>query len=309
MLGLPPIENLEGFSSQTRISKNTLYLFSKFGDSYYKTYTIPKKSGGSRLIAQPSRSLKAAQAWLLKNILESLKVSSSCKGFEKDTNIANNAKPHVGANAIMTLDIDNFFPSINANQVYTIYRTIGYSPKMAAIFTSTCTYKGALPQGGVCSPKLSNLVCLQLDTRIQGFVGKRGVVYTRYADDLSFSSLAPSRLIPLYPIISKILKDEGFNLNDAKTRISGPSRAKRVTGLIVTDKRVGIGRKKLHLIRAKIHQLSLQPSNTPNSNKEILHINGWLSYIKSVDKPRWNILSSYIKNLKDKRPTSLLSLL
>ena len=187
MLGLPVITTIDDFSEITHISKYTIFQLSFHSDKYYKTYSIPKKSGELRTISQPSKKLKGLQSWILVNILNELKVSSSCKGFEKGSSTADNAKPHKGANIILTLDLKDFFPTVKRNQVYSIFKAVGYNKTISTILTNICTFEGALPQGSPCSPKLANLSAWSLDVRIQGYVGKRGISYTRYADDLSFS--------------------------------------------------------------------------------------------------------------------------
>jgi RNA-directed DNA polymerase len=147
LLGLPSINSIDDFSSISHLSKGLIYRLSKYTDKYYFEYDIPKKSGGVRKISQPSTELKALQAWINRFILQRLSVSIACKGFEKNTCIADNASPHIGANAILTLDIEEFFPSIKVNQVWSVFRTVGYSPRISAILASICTCNGFLPQG------------------------------------------------------------------------------------------------------------------------------------------------------------------
>lgn len=303
MLGLPVINSLYDFSKLTHLSKRSVFRFSSYSEHFYREYELPKKGGGVRLISQPNRSLKAAQAWILRNILDGLHVSAVCKGFEKGENILSNARPHQGANVILNLDLENFFPSVKAEQVCSVFKAIGYNPIIAGIFTSMCTYNGKLPQGAPTSPKLSNLTCLRLDNRLQGYVGKKGIVYTRYADDLSFSSFSQGRILSLLPMIKKIIKEEGFEINGSKTRIWGPSRSKKVTGLVICEDKAGIGRKRLHEIRAKIHKVCFL-NNAEDHRKEIEHIKGWLAFVKTVDEDRWKILNSYISSLKVKYPKS-----
>ena len=150
-----------------RISKGTLYNFSQHNSFYYNTFKIPKNNGGHRLIAQPSRSLKAIQAWILRNILEKLNSSSSSKGFEMGTSILDNAIPHQEANAILSIDLEDFFSNIKSNWVFCVFRSLGYDYVISSILTTLCTYNGYLPQGGPCSPKLSNLVCLSPGFKIR----------------------------------------------------------------------------------------------------------------------------------------------
>jgi len=304
-LGLPVIQTVDDFSQITHVSKYTLYQLSKHADKYYKTYTIPKKSGKLRTICQPSKKLKGLQSWILVNILAKLKVSSSCKGFEKGSSIANNAEPHKSANAVLALDLKDFFPTVKRNQVYSIFKTVGYNTTISAILTNMCTFEGALPQGSPCSPKLANLSAWMLDVRIQGYVGKRGITYTRYADDLSFSALSPSKVVKIIPMIKSIIKNENFEVNPVKTRVAGPARAKKVTGLIIADDTFGIGKQKYKELRAKIYHLTL---STEQANTKLLYeVNGWLAYLNSVDKKRLSKANKFISELAVKHPSTLVA--
>lgn len=147
MLGLPVLKNLEDLSRLRHISENTIYQLSKHSDKFYKTYTIPKKSGGTRQISHPSKKLKGLQAWILRDILCRLKVSRSCKGFEPHTSTVDNVMPHLGANIVLTLDLKDFFPSVKREYVYNIFHSIGYNTLVSTILTNLCTYNGILPQG------------------------------------------------------------------------------------------------------------------------------------------------------------------
>lgn len=305
MLGLPVMQTVDGFSQITHVSKYTIYQLSKHSDKYYKIYTIPKKSGAFRTICQPSKKLKGLQSWVLINILDKLKVSSSCKGFEKGSSTANNAEPHKGANAILTLDLKDFFQTVKRNQVYNIFKAVGYNKTISAILTNICTFNGVLPQGSPCSPKLANLSAWGLDVRVQGYVGKRGITYTRYADDLSFSALSPSKVVRIIPMIKSIIKNENFEVNPAKTRIAGSGRSKKVTGLIVADNTFGIGKQKYKELRSKIYHLTL-PTEQKNT-KLFNEVNGWLAYLNSVDKRRLNKAKEYIAELAAKYPSTLVT--
>lgn len=306
-MGLPVINDLGDFSRFTHLSTKLLFKLSKFSDKYYKTYPIKKNKGGERIISQPSKALKALQSWILHNILNKVNVSEVSKGFEKGSSILDNASPHLNANAILVIDIENFFPSISTQKIYTIFHSLGYNSLISTIFKNICCYNGSLPQGSPCSPKLSNIVCFRLDSRIQGYVNKKGIIYTRYADDLTFSSTHPNRLRTLLPFLEKILKEEGFNLNADKTRVMGNSRAKKVTGLIISDSDVGIGKRAYKKLRAKIFQLST--AENIKNYKLLSHVQGYLSFLKSVDKIRYQRAITYITYLKIKNPKSPLEVL
>jgi len=304
LLGLPVIEDIEDFSALTHLSKYTIYQLSKHSDKYYHCYEITKKSGKKRLICQPSRKLKALQAWILVNILNKLKVSESCKGFEIGSSIADNARPHIEANTVLNMDLKDFFPTVPRNKVFNIFKSIGYNDLTSTIFTNLCVYNESLPQGSPCSPKLANLVSWRLDARIQGYVGRRGITYTRYADDLTFSGLNPQIVCKIPSQIERIVNDEGFQINNAKTHISGSSRSKTITGLVLSNDSFGIGKKKYKLLRAKLHRLT-KPSE--QKNLELLsHVNGYLAFLKSVDMKRFKKVKIYIKELNEKYPKSLI---
>ena len=308
LIGLPPIDTLEEFSSVTHLSKGLIYRLSRFADKNYLTYKLAKKSGGYRMIAQPSAELKALQGWILKNILDRLTVSPACKGFELKSSIIDNANPHIGALAVLCLDLEDFFPSIKVNQIWSVFHTLGYNLRIAGVLASLCTFQGALPQGSPASPKLSNLISIKMDKRLLGYASKRGIIYTRYADDLSFSAMSYIKLAKSYPFFTEIIKSEGFQLNAAKTRFAGPARQHRITGLVVNDKHAGIGRVKLHKIRSKINHLC-RYSKTQIPNESVKHVVGWLAFIKSVDTTRYSILARYVRDLQAKYTDSGVSLL
>lgn len=304
MLGLPIIQSIDDFSHITHLSKYTLYQLSEKSNFHYKKFPLKKKTGGTRTICQPSKNLKGLQSWILVNILNKLKVSDSCKGFEKGSSIGDNARPHINANCILTIDLSDFFGTVTDIQVYNVFKSIGYNKLISTMLTNICTYDGSLPQGSPCSPKLANLVTWKLDKRIQGFVGKRGITYTRYADDLSFSGLHPANTVQVLPVVKSIIEDEGFKINPKKTRVAGASRAKIVTGLVISNNKFGIGKTKYRILRSKIFHLT-KPKEQKNIDL-LNEVNGWMAYLKSVDKSRFNKVFKYVSKLKKEHPKTLV---
>lgn len=297
-IGLPPIQSLEDFARETRLSEPFIKYLAFRSEYLYKVYEIPKRSGGAREIAQPSRDLKAVQGWILRNILDKLASSEHSKGFERGGSILENASAHVGSSFILSMDLEDFFPTITGRQVFGIFDSIGYSRAIGHILANLCLYKGRLPQGAPTSPKLANLVCARLDARINGYAGPKGIVYTRYADDITLSAQTSERVSRAKDFLPTIIRGEGFRVNKAKTKISGTMMRKEVTGLVVTSDYVGIGRQRLRELRAKIHYLFLDRSN------DFAHIRGWLAYVQSVDKRAFVKLSSYIARLRERYPMS-----
>lgn len=311
LFGIPNISTLDKLSELTHVSKSTLYKLSKQSHLYYHEYEIPKKSGGLRKISQPSSKLKGIQSWILVNILNKLQVSNSCKGFEKNTSIKDNVAPHAGANSILVVDIKDFFPSIYSRYVYNIFKIIGYNPLISTIFTNICTLDNALPQGSPCSPKLANLFAWKLDLRLQQYVGRKGVIYTRYADDLTFSSINPYKLIKILPTVKEIIKDEKLQINITKTRFIGISKCRKITGLVLSDESFGIGKRKYKKIRSKIFKLrnvaKIDDNLEKRKNIQLKEIYGWMAFIKNVDIDRYERMLKYISVLNDKYPDSIIS--
>ncbi len=236
-------------------------------------------------------------------VLDKVAVSANCKGFQKGTSIVDNVMPHIRANAILSLDLANFFDTIDGRRVFLLFRSLGYNDLIASLFTNICIFKNRLPQGSPCSPKLANIISWKLDIRIQAYVGKRGITYTRYADDMTFSGLHPKQVKRIYPVVEKIIEQEQFELNEAKTRVATTRKAKKVTGLIISGRSFGVGHKQYRLLRSRIHHLTKEDSQ----NEKLLNsVQGYLYFLKSVDLKRFNKVKEYINNLKEKHPNTLV---
>jgi RNA-directed DNA polymerase len=308
LLGLPTVNSIEDLAFHTRLSEKKIYQLWRRTPYQYRLFDIPKASGGTRRISHPSRDLKAVQAWILHTILRPLRPSRASVGFESGECILQNAQPHIGARVTMSMDIESFFPSVRANRVFVLFRWLGYADWTSSLLTTLCTLDGALPQGAPSSPKLANLVCLRLDRRIMGYVGRSGIAYTRYADDLTFSAFSQTALARATRFIRRIVESEGFILNEAKTRIAGPGRCHRATGLVISSDDAGIGRKTLRSIRARIHDLCAFDRASAPADR-IAHLLGWLAFIRNVDPKRHRILCEYIRRLSARCVDSSVDLL
>lgn len=300
-LGLPVMSTLGDMSREMRLSSEVLNLLIYRADEFYKVYSLAKKGSGKgvRTICQPSRKLKALQAWVLRNILDKLHSSPFSTGFEKGQSIKDNATPHVGSNFMLNIDLEDFFPNISANKIYTVFSSLGYNQKIASALTKICCYKNNLPQGSPASPKLANLVCIKLDHRIQGYSGMRGIVFTRYADDITLSAQTLIKINKAKDFLLSIVPNEGMIVNKSKIVISGPRRQKKVTGLIISHDSLGIGREKYREIKSKIHYLAVgRPS-------DIEHVRGLLSFVRSVDEKNYRRLIGFAQKMSKKYHTTL----
>ena len=290
--GLPKIRSLGDLSAHTRISTLRLWRLIYKNEEAYSTFYLPKKSGGQRRISHPNSFLKRVQRWILRNILERLHPAQSCYGFLPDSKLRTHAQQHVNSTAVLILDIENFFPSISIARIVRVYKEAGYSATGAWILARLCTSNGTLPQGAPTSPQLANLACHRLDRRLEEFAERRRLVYTRYADDLTFSGLSMSGLAKACSFITHMVKDSGFRLNNKKTRLVGPSGAKVVTGLVLAPGQVGVGRRRLRDLRARIHRAHLR-----SDEQAISSLQGWLDYVSDVDPDRYRTLVAYVKRL------------
>ena len=204
------------------VDPKRLFGLSNSSKRFYKKYTIPKPSGGVREIRQPSKEMKAVQAWILRNILDKLAPSEHATAFIQGKGLSENVSPHSNNRYFVCLDIQDFFPSINFHRVKHLFKIIGYFSYAPSILANLCTCDIGLPQGGVTSPSISNLIASRLDRRLLGYTSRRNITYTRYADDMTFSSNNRAALNKSINTIKKIIESEKFTPHPNKFRIMGP---------------------------------------------------------------------------------------
>lgn len=297
-LELPQFSTILELSDIMKLSEQTLYHLSYRVERFYKIVRIPKKSGGFRNLACPSEDLKAVQAWILRNILDKLRTEESATGFKSGMGIFENVQRHAENLYILCMDIEDFFPSTPRKHVYNLFRSLGYNKHISLVLTNYCTYKDGLPQGGVTSPALSNILNIRLDRRISGYTNRKNIIYTRYADDITLSSNNVEKLIKAKEVIKKIIEDEGYKVNDKKTRILRPGARRKVTGLIISDKKqFGIGKQTKRILRAKIHHLETKVTNKDEYYKLRAHIMGWMAFLKGHDHTAAKQLEEYWRKI------------
>ena len=235
-------------------------------DKAYTKFEIPKKSGGNRIITVPSTSLKILQ-FKLNQVFKSIyKPKFSTHGFAAGKSILTNAQQHLKQKYILNLDLEDFFPSINFGRVRGLLMAKPYNctPKVATVLAQICCYDNQLPQGSPSSPILSNMICAKLDSQLQRLAKKHRCIYTRYADDITFStfrykfpqSLAyystESNEFALGGSINQIIEKNGFTVNLSKVRLQSKYGHQEVTGIIVNEK-LNVNRKYIRNIRAILH--------------------------------------------------------
>lgn len=223
----------------------------------YTRFTIKKKSGGIREIKAPFPKLKEIQR-AINNILQLVyTVQEQAFGFVPSRNITDNARLHIGSGFVLNIDIQDFFPSIHFRRVKKMlekspFHLTAEREPLAFLIANLCTEEGVLPQGAPTSPILTNIICQRLDRRLQELANQYKAIYSRYADDITFSSNDFIFTRRFMQRLEKILKDDRFILNQEKTRIQGKAFRQEVTGLTVNEK-VNVSRQFYRSYRTLLH--------------------------------------------------------
>lgn len=257
----------------------------------YHEVEIPKKmQGETRKLLLPSIKLKYMQRWILDNILYTQKCNSVVTGFVPNKSIVDNARPHINKKYVLKLDIQDFFPSINKDQVFLIFKNFGYTNSLANTLSNICVYQEKLPQGAPSSPYIANLVCRKMDSRFLGLCKKNNLNYSRYADDITISGGKSVYKFKKYFI--SIIGDESFYVNEKKVKLLKKGDRKQVTGIIVNEK-LSVPKEMIRELRRDIYYLTKygvdshlrRIGKTTTSNyKE--HLFGTAKYIYMVDKDK-----------------------
>lgn len=293
----------------------------------YKTFTVPKQSGGVRTISAPCPQLKLLQRRLsdiLQSCWEEINVEKKIidptshefirqpisHGFRKGASILTNASVHRGRRFVFNVDIKDFFDSINFGRVYGFFlknRDFALTETVAKVLAAISCHDGKLPQGSPCSPVISNLIGQILDIRLAQLARRYGCSYSRYADDLTFSTnersfpcaIAVSNIDRSWTVgaaLCKTIEKCGFELNSKKTRMQYRNSRQVVTGLVV-NRRINTRSEYRRLTRAMTHHLlttgkfqitemkpdtfgALVPTKVDGS---IRHLQGMFGFIDWID--------------------------
>ncbi|MBA3040264.1 MAG: TIR domain-containing protein [Alphaproteobacteria bacterium] len=287
---------------------------------YYKQFQIPKKKGGMRDISKPVRGLALAQDRFAAILLRKYEPKQFVKGYVKGQSFLTNAQYHERQRWVLNIDIKDFFPSIGFARVRGLFLSnyFGFNERVATILARITTFQDGLPQGASTSPVIANIIAHNLDKRLVEIAIKERLRYTRYADDITFSSsqkvipssvikswepLNGTRTIVLGNGITDAFRSARFEVNEKKTRILFPSERQEVTGLIV-NRKANVWRSDISLLRMKLHsarvhgaskaaKLWLKTSENPIHFWQ--HIEGWLSYILQVRGPNDAVVAKLCK--------------
>lgn len=275
----------------------------------------------TRLISIPPESLMAVQSWIVRNILQYVDPHEASCAFHPGSRPYYAAAEHCGCEFLLKVDIEDFFHSISEGSIAAVFEDIGFqkllSFEMARLVTEPidrsrpvpnpselwpkitfyqCEYEGMLPQGAPTSPMLANLVMRDVDEKLAQLSRRHGMRYTRYADDLAFSSpkKSPSTLGAVRAFRTKVLtvlKEAGFKPNLRKTVIRGPGSRKIVLGMLVDGDLPRLTREFKDMLRLHLHYLS-SPQHGPSAHAKVRrtgvsslyhHVRGLIAWAQCVE--------------------------
>ncbi|MFJ5452462.1 retron St85 family RNA-directed DNA polymerase [Pectobacterium jejuense] len=258
----------------------------------YKVFYINKKnSSEKREVAQPSKEIKEIQRAIVKTLLENIPIHSCAKAYMKNSSIYDNALPHKDNEFLLKMDFRDFFPSIKPLDFLYFLEKNGliFNAFEGAIITNYLFWrrkgerKLSLCIGAPSSPIISNIIMHDIDSEISKYCEKEEILYTRYADDLTFSADNIVKLQKIYEFISNLInrtEHPKLLINKEKTRYIGKGRSKRVTGVVITHEgELGVGR----YLRKKIRSMIYLYSKKKLKREDIPYLHGMLSHINNIE--------------------------
>lgn len=305
------IETRDDFFNCLKIPrKNMTYLLYRKGtENSYHTFIIKKKNGGERTINAPDDKLKLVQKRLASLLWETQKnfwINNNINpnishAFEKEKSIITNAQIHRNKRFILNIDLEDFFYSFHFGRIKGFFEkdmNFKVPQEVALIIAQIACYKGTLPQGAPSSPIITNLICKILDFRLLKLARRYKLDYTRYADDLTFSTNNQIFLNQKETFMRKVegeIERAGFKINTKKTRFQYDTSRQEVTGLIV-NKKVNVSREYYKNTRAMANNLYKNGEFMINGiTGTISQLEGRFSFINQID--RYNNNLEYKKSL------------
>ena len=281
------------------LSRTDLFAMTRNPEKWYYPVVLNKRNGGLRQLHVPFPKIRCVQQIILQSILSKMPLSPYAMAYRRGRSVLHNASPHCSKTYLLKMDICDFFGSIRFDQVYRAVFHTGHFPKqIGAMLTSLCCYQEHLPQGAPTSPALSNLVMRHFDDAMGAWCERHGVTYTRYSDDLTFSS--DKSLYGVYRKAKQFLEDMGFEVNEKKTCFVTGASKKLVTGLVVNEEHPTVSREERRMLRQELYYVEkfgpadailkgnrtafIDQNGEPQPLRYIHHLLGRLRYIRYIMK-------------------------
>ncbi|UHS63482.1 RNA-directed DNA polymerase [Agrobacterium vaccinii] len=285
-------EILKALSTATGLSDRDLRAIISNSPDRYKVYSIAKRRGGRREIAQPARELKVLQRALNDIVLSKLPVHPAAMAYRPGIGLKQNAQAHSHNGPILKFDFQDFFPSLRAedwqeychrHKVFNDEEDVELSSKIMFRRKNRHSTVLRLAIGAPSSPPLSNILMFDFDIAMQAYCASQKVTYTRYADDITFSAQRTGFLTGVPKALERIVKDlrsPRLKINHDKTVLATKKYKRMVTGLILTnDGSVSLGQQRKRNIRAGVHRWTLGVL----SNADICRLAGHLSFAEDIE--------------------------
>lgn len=273
------LENASAFFAALGVGDKERAFLERYAHHRYSVVEIPKKRGGTRVLIVPEKRLKYLQGRALELLTPLYKRREPVHGFVKGRGAISNARKHQGRPYLLNVDLKNFFGSISRRRVAGLLQALGLDEEVSSAICTLCTVANQLPQGAPTSPLLANMIAYRLDRELMTFAASHKLRYTRYADDLSFSSYVPPNAlfndaIPLpgrVPIdqlsvgIRVAIRGNDFEINPEKVWFAAQKTRKEVTGLTVNEF-TNVKRHFIRNLRASLHKVETMKLSEAQKN-------------------------------------------
>lgn len=295
----------------------------------YDSFEIKKRGGGTRRILAPCKPLKYVQRQLNDILQVVYEPKPSVHGFVANRSVVTNASKHRKKKHVLNVDLQDFYPSINFGRVRGMFMARPYKLNQAVstMLAQICCYDNQLPQGAPTSPVVSNMLCGRLDSELQRLAKAHRCTYTRYADDLTFSTSTtefPAAMatatgwnaVTVGEDLRLVIDTNGFVINQRKVRLQSRLQRQEVTGLVV-NQRVNVHRSFVKELRAMLHawkkygpekaslyfETFYQQKHHRNPEKPVPEfravIRGKLAYLRMVKGEDDSVYATYDQQYKD----------
>lgn len=328
----------------------TYLLYVKKDAEKYNFFTVPKRCGGHRDIFAPIAELKSLQSKLATALEECIadvqaitkRANEASHGFRPGRSILTNASMHRHRRYVFNIDLKDFFPSITGQRIRGFLindRNFGFDANVATTVAHIACHDGRLPQGSPCSPVISNLIAGILDVHLSKLAKMHGCIYTRYADDITFSTnrkdfpaaiarrdILNEQCWTVGAELNRLILRSGFSVNEKKTRMQYRDSRQQVTGLIVNSK-VNVSSEYRYLVRAYVAALVKTGKYTVkrhvadengrlrvvNEEGTLAQLHGMLGFVHSVNSVFRTDVKKHSYNYpgqhtNDKKPTGNLAI-
>lgn len=277
--GLPPVTSIESLSVTTGFSRRFLLSMAMRQHKYYREFYI-RKGGKNRPIHAPRVALKLVQKWFGDGLARGVVLSDIAHGFVPGRSVFTAAHAHLGARWAVSVDLEQFFPSVKLHHVVMSLHSLGYPPEAIRLLAQLVTRHMALPQGSPASPILANLACAELDAQLAAFAAEKGVRLTRYADDIVCTGVEDCDPQQVCERLKEIVGECGWTVNESKTRVDIDASQTQVLGLLVHQAALRLpkaARNRCRRIRWDLRKIS-SVSNLTSCDR------GFLAYADSLDR-------------------------